>query len=231
MARPTAPLPLALLAVTFACDARDPPAPDASPFTALPEVPAAFAAASESPDASPRRTLGTAVGAVEAGAEGGADAAVDPALLPQTRDKPSASSAAFEARAAALWDAIATGDADRAMHVFFPLGAYLQVKDVADPAADWKRRLVAAFARDIRALHARLGKGPEAESAKFRGLDVPEARAKWVNPGEEYNKLGYFRVFGSKLRYEVGGEERSFEVKSLISWRGEWYVVHLSAIK
>ena len=50
-------------------------------------------------------------------------------------------------------------------------------------------------------------------------------------PGEEYNKIGYYRVFGSQIRYEAKGEARSFEVKSLISWRGEWFVVHLSAIR
>jgi hypothetical protein len=52
-----------------------------------------------------------------------------------------------------------------------------------------------------------------------------------VEPGEEWNKIGYFRVFDPKLRYEVDGAGRSFTVKSLISWRGEWYVVHLNAIK
>ena len=115
------------------------------------------------------------------------------------------------------------------MPFFFPLGAYLQVKDVSDPASDWKRRLVAAYRRDIHALHARLGSG--AESARLVALEVPEARARWVDPGEEYNKLGYYRVFGSKLHVEVDGATRTFDVKSLISWRGEWYVVHLSAIQ
>ena len=67
--------------------------------------------------------------------------------------------------------------------------------------------------------------------ARLVALDVPEARARWVEPGEEYNKIGYFRVFGSKLRYEVDGAAHAFDVKSLISWRGEWYVVHLSAVQ
>jgi hypothetical protein len=149
--------------------------------------------------------------------------------LPQTHDVPHAAGAPFEARVAALWNAIVTDDADAALPAFFPLGAYKQVKDIPDPASDWKHRLVAAYARDIHALHARLG--TNADSAKLVGLDVPEARGRWVEPGEEYNKIGYYRVFGSKLRYEAGGEARSFDVKSLISWRGEWYVVHLSAIK
>jgi hypothetical protein len=114
------------------------------------------------------------------------------------------------------------------MPFFFPLEAYEQVKDVGDPASDWKHRLVAAYERDIHALHARLA---DATSARLTTLEVPDARARWVEPGEEWNKLGYFRVFGSKLRYEADGESRAFEIKSLISWRGEWYVVHLSAIR
>ena len=153
----------------------------------------------------------------------------DAASLPQTHDEPTASGAAFEVRVRALWDGIVADDPDRAMAFFFPLGAYRQVKDVPDPAADWKRRLVAAYAHDIHALHARLG--DDAANAKLVGLDVPQARARWVDPGEEYNKIGYWRVFGSRLRYDVGGTSGSFEVKSLISWRGEWYVVHLSAIR
>jgi hypothetical protein len=141
---------------------------------------------------------------------------------------PSSSAPGFAQRAAALWDAIDRDDPERAMSFFFPLAAYEQVKDIADPAADWKRRLVAAYVRDIHALHAQLGDLPGA--AHFVSLDVPSARARWVEPGEEWNKLGYFRVFGSKLRYEAAGTSRSFDVKSLISWRGEWYVVHLSGI-
>jgi hypothetical protein len=155
--------------------------------------------------------------------------ATDPSLLPQTHDHPPASGAAFDARIAALWAGVVADDPEKAMPFFFPLGAYQQVKDVSDPASDWKHRLVAAYGRDVHSLHARLG--ADAARAVFVGLDVPDGHARWVDPGEEYNKLGYFRVFGSKLRYTVDGEARSFEVKSLISWRGEWYVVHLGAIK
>ena len=52
--------------------------------------------------------------------------------------------------------------------------------------------------------------------------------AQRVEPGEEGNKLGYFRVYGSHLRFSVDGTERTIDVTSLISWRGEWYVVHLA---
>ena len=134
---------------------------------------------------------------------------------------------------AALWDAIVRDDPQRGMAFFFPLGAYEQVKDIGAPAVDWKNRLVHAYANDIHALHAVVASAATGTTgARLLSLDVPEGRTRWVDPGEEYNKIGYFRVFGSKLRYEeAAGNVKSIDVKSLISWRGEWYVVHLSAIK
>ncbi len=202
----------ALIAFASAsCSRQDPPAPDTSPSIALPDLPSSTVPASAlTPATTPASTP------------------PDPASLPQTHDVPHAAGTAFEARRAALWDSIVADDPERAMPFFFPLAAYAQVKDVTDPAADWKRRLVAAYRRDIHALHARLGQSPG--DAKFLALDVPEARARWVEPGEEWNKIGYYRVFGTKLRYAADGTEHAVDVKSLISWRGEWFVVHLSAI-
>jgi hypothetical protein len=157
------------------------------------------------------------------------DAGVDPGTLPQTRDRPEASGAAFDARVAALWDAIVKDDPDRAMPFFFPVTAYEQVKAITNASSDWRRRLVAAFKRDVHTLHKRLG--DRAEGARLLRADVPTDRARWVEPNEESNKLGYYRVYGTRLAYEVDGKERSLEVTSLISWRGEWYVVHLSGFK
>jgi hypothetical protein len=159
----------------------------------------------------------------------GSTDAGDPGSLPQTHDKPPPSSPALDARAAALWDGIVHDDPDRAMPFFFPVTAYEQVKAIAFPAADWRRRLVAAYARDVHGLAKRLG--DKASEAKLVRLDVPDDRARWVEPNEESNKLGYFRVYGSRLVYELDGKERSFELSSLISWRGEWYVVHLTGFK
>lgn len=157
------------------------------------------------------------------------DPGPDPGTLPQTRDKPEASGAAFEARTAALWQGIVKDDADRALPFFFPVTAYEQVKAISHPAADWRRRLFAAYKRDIHALHKRLGE--HAESAKFLRIEVPDDRARWIEPNEESNKIGYYRVYGTRLVYEVDGKERTFEVSSLISWRGQWYVVHLTGFK
>jgi hypothetical protein len=153
----------------------------------------------------------------------------DTGSLPQTHDKPEAAGVLFDARVAALFNAIVEDTPERALPFFFPVAAYEQVKAMATPARDWKLRLAAAYTRDIHDLHLRLGKN--ADRAKFMRIDVPAARATWVEPGEEYNKIGYYRVFGSKLRYEVDGHPRDIEIRSMISWRGEWFVVHLSAMK
>jgi hypothetical protein len=221
-----AALAAGLLATTSACVRGDPPAPDASPSVALPEMAPALAGAgpvtlSPAISGAPLPSPWTDAAALASTAGS--------ALQPQTHDRPDASGVAFDARVAALWAGIVADDPEKAMPFFFPLDAYRQVKDVDDPAADWKNRLVAAYAHDVHALHALLhGDGGR---AALVGLDVPDARARWVDPGEEYNKLGYFRVFGSKLRYAIDGQDHSEEVKSLISWRGEWYVVHLGAIR
>jgi hypothetical protein len=53
-----------------------------------------------------------------------------------------------------------------------------------------------------------------------------------MKPGSEGNKLGYWRVTRSKIRYaNAAGEEKTLELTSLISWRGEWFVVHLHGFK
>jgi hypothetical protein len=149
------------------------------------------------------------------------------APLPQTEDKPSVSSAAFRARIELVARAISSGDPAPARAAFFPLVAYRQVKAIKDPARDYERRLVAAFDRDIAEYHRALGKS--ATSATLSGIDVPEARVEWMKPGREGNKVGYYRVLRSKIRFALpDGKERAFELTSMISWRGEWYVVHLN---
>ena len=153
----------------------------------------------------------------------------DPQFLPQTQDKPSATSARFTAGAAALWQAIVTDDPEVAMPFFFPLGAYQQVKAISNPESDWRTRLVSAYREDIHALHDRLG--ARAGAAQLQGIDVPDGQATWVQPGEEYNKGSYWRVYNAQLRYTVDGQAGSFPIASMISWRGEWYVVHLNSIR
>ena len=49
--------------------------------------------------------------------------------------------------------------------------------------------------------------------------------------GGEYNKGSYWRVYNAALRYTAEGQAGSFPIASMISWRGEWYVVHLNSIR
>src|SRR4051794_1889787 len=156
-------------------------------------------------------------------------ATTDPGLLPQTDVKPDAASAAFTAHVSSLWAAIVADDPSRAMPSFFPLEAYKQVKALADPERDWNTRLVAAFAEDIHAWHAQLGSG--AASAQLTAVSVPSDQAQWIGPGTESNKGSYWRLYGSTLGYTVDGRAGTFTVASMISWRGEWFVVHLASIR
>jgi hypothetical protein len=150
--------------------------------------------------------------------------------LPQTEEQPKADSSWFKSRAEKLWQSIVKDDPDSSLDFFFPLVAYQSVKDVGDPARDYKYRLIKNFKRDVHEYHEKLGAGRE--NARFLGIEIPESQAKWMKPHSEGNKLGYFRVLRSRLRYEVaGGKEESLEVTSFISWRGEWYLVHLHGFK
>jgi hypothetical protein len=229
--------------VACGCGRSEPPGADAEASASIAPLPGSLASlppaapAAASADAAgagaAARDAGAAVAAASAAASASASASAangeDPGKLPQTPDKPQTSGTDWDAHVASLWDAIVNDDPDRALGFFFPVGAYEQVKDIANAAADWKSRLWRNFARDVHQLHARLG--ANAASAKFVRIDVPEERASWVRPHEEGNKGSYWRVYGTQLHYEDDGHERAFDVKSLISWRGEWYVVHLSGFK
>ena len=156
-------------------------------------------------------------------------AADDPGALPQTDEQPTASGATFTAGVNGLWEAIRQDKPELALPFFFPKSAYLQVKAISDPAGDYQNRLIANYEEDIHTLHAQLG--ANAADAKFVGISVPDAQAVFVQPGEESNKGSYWRVYGSTMQYQVDGQSGSFPVTSLISWRGQWYVVHLGAIR
>ncbi len=152
----------------------------------------------------------------------------DPGLLPQTRDLPPSSGPLVDPLVQGLWHAIVTDDPSSAMSFFFPLSAYVQVKAISSPALDWQNRLVAHYEQDIHHLHALLGSG--ASDARLVSYEIPSA-AQWIVPGVEYNKIGYWRVYGTTLNYAENGHAGTFSVTSLISWRGVWYVVHLGAIR
>jgi len=150
---------------------------------------------------------------------------LDPGRLPQTTVLPSSGTSRFHARMASLWRGIVRDSAVTARPAYFPASAYLQVKQIPDPAADYRDRLLANFRADIHAAHLLLGRA--ASTAKLVAVRVPREWA-WITPGYCANRVGYWHAPGSRLLYREGGQLRSFGIFSLISWRGEWYVVHLA---
>jgi hypothetical protein len=125
---------------------------------------------------------------------------------------------------AALWRGIRQDNAAAAMRAFFPRSAYLQVKDLPDASADYRDRILRNFRLDLKAAHAQLG--PDASDAQLLAVRVPREWA-WITPGYCANRVGYWHAPGSRIVYRLHGHTRSFGIYSLISWRGEWYVVHL----
>jgi hypothetical protein len=149
----------------------------------------------------------------------------DPGALPQTPTLPSARTPIFRARMAALWRGIISESVAAARPAFFPLAAYRQVKQIADPTSDYEERLLGNYRLDLHAVHGLLGAG--GSHAKLLRVEIPPEWA-WIPPGYCYNRVGYWHAPGARLLYELHGHVRSVGIYSFISWRGEWYVVHLS---
>ena len=183
--------------------------------------------ARSSPPAPPARTTTpTRSGAPQASPTAALPVAPGAGARPQTRAFPRTDSAAFRDAMADLWLAVTTGNPRFARPGFFPLAAYKQVKAIAYPVSDWQDRLWSDFVLDVRAAHRLVGSG-----ARLDRVVVPEKYAAWVYPGACHNKIGYWHVPGARVVYRAHGQERSFGIASLISWRGVWYVVHLGAVQ
>jgi len=153
---------------------------------------------------------------------------VDPGTLPQTDEKPTGTGTEFDARMKTLANAIINNTPDSAVSAFFPVTAYKQTKKNTNPAADWTNRLIANFKVDVADANKKLG--ANAKNAVFTGVTVPNT-AVWVKPGEEYNVGPYWRVFKAQMNFTVDGKNVQIPIESMISWRGQWYVVHLGTIR
>ena len=152
----------------------------------------------------------------------------DPGTLPQTDDLPASSSPQLQAEMAALWQGVVSGAVGPAGVAFFPETAYAQLKAISDPAADYTNRLVADYDADLLAAHGLLG--ADAPTSTLLGVVVDDQYGHWIPPGTCENRAGYYEVANSRIVYREDGQVRSFGIASLISWRGQWYVVHLGAI-
>jgi hypothetical protein len=148
--------------------------------------------------------------------------------LPQTEALPTGDSPQFTSEMAALWAGITQNSPTIAQSAFFPEAAYLQLKTLPSDSSDYQYRLLYDYSLDIVAANGLLG--PDAASATLVSVDVPGQYAHWVPPGVCDNQIGYFEVPNSRIVYTEDGVTHSIGIASLISWRGEWYVVHLGAV-
>lgn len=193
------------------------PTVDAGPLASS----TASAEASASAEPTPKQVLD--------GVDAGADVS-DAALPydPKNKVLPPADSPELQARAKQLFEAIVADDPPKGDAFWFPKEPFLPLKDVKGPDKYWDQ-LHRTFAADVRRYHKKGAKKGWGD-AKFVRFDLG-SKPKWVPPGDEANKIGYYRSFHGKLRYEQGGEARSLDVHTVISWQGRWFITHLDDFK
>ena len=149
-----------------------------------------------------------------------ADAA--PAIDWKNEALPPQSGPAWDASGKALLDAIIRDDKELASSFFFPREPFTPLKDAKDPDRYWKH-LVGVYGDDIHKLHRR---HRDWSKAQFETME-PGSQPKWVPPGDEANKIGYHRSWGTRLRYRFDGQLYTVKIHTVISWQGRWYITHL----
>ena len=110
--------------------------------------------------------------------------------------------------------------------VFFPEAVYVSMKTgiLPDPTSDFVGRLLAFYSLDLVTYHDAIS---SAHSVHLVEVIADSSDAEWISPGDCENHFGYWHLPGVRLVYRMNGVVKSFAVASLISWRGQWYVVHL----
>jgi hypothetical protein len=192
--------------------------------TASAAAPATAAATATAPATASATAPEPAVAEADAGAsDAGAPAqpyvADNKVLPPPTSDE-------LTARARGLFEAIVNDDPARGEAFWFPKEPFIPLKDVKGPDKYWEQ-LHRTYAHDIHALHK---KRKSWDGATFVGFELGST-PKWVPPGDEGNKIGYYRTFRGKLRYRIDEKDAEIEVRVIISWQGRWYITHLSKFK
>ena len=146
---------------------------------------------------------------------------------PKNKKKPALESKDLEERAKKLFEAIQKDDPKIAKSFFFPWEPFIPLKDIGNPGKYWDQ-LYRVYEKDIHELHRKHAK--ELDGAEFDAFELG-SKPGWVKPGEEANKIGYYRTFNGKLRYKVGDKTKTLQVKVIISWNDRWYITHLLPFK
>ncbi len=163
---------------------------------------------------------------VDGGASDSGAAATTRPFVADNKVLPPLESENLTQRAKKLFEAIVHDDPALGESFWFPKEPFIPLKDVKGPDKYWNN-LHATYGRDIHALHR---KRKSWEGATFVGFKMGST-PKWVPPGDEANKIGYYRSFRGKLTYRIDEKNTTLEVHTIISWQGEWFITHLSKFK
>jgi hypothetical protein len=145
------------------------------------------------------------------------------ASLPQTLTEPSLG-APLTTLADSLFADIATNNVAGAERLFLPLPIFLRIKQEPNPSGDWRARLLRWFTNDLVVYHHFLfAQG----TPRLLRVTTSSRDASVIQPGWCYNKAPYWHLRGVRFVFESGGVIHSVAICSLVSWRGQWYVVHL----
>ncbi len=125
----------------------------------------------------------------------------------------------LEERARTVVTAIQKNDPTLANPFFFPRDEFAAVKGIKDPLKYFDY-LLAVYHKDIRSMREAF---TAPEKVRFVRLDVSRGR-NWIEKGKEANKAPYYAIYRSRLVLTDGTTERSFQIRVLISWRGQWFV-------
>lgn len=227
-------LPALGLGLLLGC-ANSSPQPGAPSATTASSA-APIASASASPpmaSASAVAPLASAAPVVDASADAGAADAAAPAAptaaappFAADNNLPPTEGPELQDRAKSLLEAVIHDEPQLGDPFWFPKEPFIPLKDVKGPDKYWEQ-LHRSYGSDIHAIHKKRKSWTGVVFEKFEIGSKP----KWVKPGEEANKIGYHRSFRGKLHYTVDGQSESFEVRTVITWQGRWYITHLSKFK
>jgi hypothetical protein len=133
---------------------------------------------------------------------------------------PATSSEELTTRGQHLLEAISKDDADLATDIEFPRAAWLDLRDSADPAKEWDKKVDRPFRRALHALSR------HADGAQFVSLELGHAVVQ--EPVRRHGwKKALWAVHGSRLTYTVDGHTHAVTIREMTAWRGAWYVTRL----
>jgi hypothetical protein len=146
--------------------------------------------------------------------------------MPDNAVPPPADHRDLDQRAAALFEAVVKDDPALGESFWFPKAPFIPLKDPPDPDLYWEK-LHRAYADDIHSAH---GSRASWDGATFDHFEIGSS-PRWMNPGDEHNRIGYYRSQGGTIVYRIGEENGALAVDTIITWQGQWFVTHMRRVR